>query len=110
MKEIENNKREITELKKQVTKNKLGSNNINNGLSAIIGDNNIVNNTINNTFNIVAFGKEDLSHLTLRDWKRILGRQYKSIEDLIIKTHFDKDKQEHQNIYISNLRSKYITP
>ena len=103
--ELENNKREITELKKQVDKNKVG-NNINNSSSAIIGDNNIVNNTV--TFNMVAFGKEDLSHLTLRDWKRILGRQYKSIEDLIIKTHFDKDKPEHQNIYISNLRSKYI--
>ena len=38
----------------------------------------------------------------------MLGRQYKSIEELIIKTHFDKEKPENQNIYISNLKSKYI--
>ena len=73
--------------------------------------NNINNSTINNTTNnikIVAFGKEDISHLTNRDWIKILNRNYKSIEDLTLKTHFDKTKPENQNIYISNLRSKYI--
>lgn len=65
-------------------------------------------NNGNQQFNVVAFGKEDISYLTNQDWIKILNKKYKSFEDLTIKTHFNKDKPEHQNIYISNLKSKYI--
>ena len=69
--------------------------------------NNINNGTINQ-FNILAFGKEDTSHITNKEWNRIINRQYKSIEELVVKTHFDNNKPENHNIYISNIKSKYI--
>ena len=39
---------------------------------------------------------------------KIFKEQYKAMETLAVKAHFDKDKPEHQNIYISNIRGKYI--
>ncbi len=77
-------------------------NNLNTGII------NNINNSVNNHIKIVAFGKEDISHITDREWVKLLNRNYKSIEDLTLKTHFDKLKPENQNIYISNMRSKYI--
>ncbi len=76
-------------------------------------NNGTINNTtntgiVNNTINIIAFGKEDISHITNKEWMRIINRQYRSIEDLVVKTHFDKNKPENHNIYISNIKSKYI--
>ncbi len=68
---------------------------------------NTTNNTINN-IKIVGFGKEDITHISDREWIKILKRNYKSIEDLTLKTHFDKNRPENHNIYISNLHSKYI--
>ncbi len=67
-----------------------------------------INNNVNNTFNILAFGKEDTSHISNKEWQKIINRQYRSIEDLVVKTHFDKKKPENHNIYISNMKSKYI--
>lgn len=67
------------------------------------------NNTVTNNIKIVAYGKEDLSHLSKRDWFKIFKENYFAMEALAIKAHFDKDKPEHQNIYISNLKGKYIT-
>ncbi len=104
----EENKRLAKKIREQnkIIKNtqNINNNTINNGT---INNTNNTNNTTNN-IKIVAFGKEDMSHLTNRDWIRILNKNYKSIEDLALRTHFDKTKPENQNIYISNLRSKYI--
>ena len=44
----------------------------------------------------------------MNEWVKIMNRKYRSIEELVTKTHFDKNKPENHNIYISNLHDKYI--
>ncbi len=109
-KDIDEDKERIfSQLVKQVNELKKDNDN----LKSII-NNNINNGTINhgtinnNNIKIVAFGKEDISHISDTEWLRILNRSYKSIEDLALITHFDNNRPENHNIYISNIRSKYI--
>jgi hypothetical protein len=64
------------------------------------------NGTINN-INIVGFGKEDLSVLTTREKKHILGKGSLGILKLIEKIHFNKNFPQYQNIQITNLRDNY---
>lgn len=103
-KKLKEHEEEIKKLREELDK----KNNSNTTINNTIGRDN--NGIINNgTINIVPFGKEDLSHLTKKDWFKILNEKYGSIKALTEKTHFDKNKPEHHNLYISNIKSKYIT-
>jgi len=71
----------------------------------------IQNNTLNNTVNnikIIAYGKEDLSHILENDYKMILNKGFKSVPALVESIHFNKNKPENHNIYISNMRDNYV--
>jgi hypothetical protein len=68
---------------------------------------NNINNTQNNIINIVAFGHEDLSYLSDKICKNICGTGYQSPINLIKEIHFNKDKPEHHNVYISNMKDQY---
>jgi uncharacterized C2H2 Zn-finger protein len=70
-----------------------------------------INNTINNnlTVNINSFGKEDLSHITLEDYKKYLNGFFKGFIEFIEKVHFDKNSPKNHNISITNLKSKYLS-
>jgi hypothetical protein len=68
---------------------------------------NNINNTQNNNINIVAFGQEDLSYLSDKICKNICGTGYQSPINLIKEIHFNKDKPEHHNVYISNMKDQY---
>jgi hypothetical protein len=72
----------------------------------------IKNNTIieqqNNIFNVIAFGKEDISFITDATFKKILNKGFNSIPALVDELHFNKNKPEHHNIYISNIRDDYV--
>ena len=73
--------------------------------------NNITNNKITNNnlnININSFGKEDLSHITTEDYKRFLTGFFPGFIKFIEKIHFDKEMPANHNIYISNLKSKYM--
>ena len=79
----------------------------------IINSNNTHNNTMNvekqvNFINIVAYGHEDTSKLTLNDCKKIFIRGMNSTPALVEKLHFDKNVPENHNVYISNLRDEYV--
>ncbi len=93
---------EITNLKNENTQLK------------IINNNNTINNTINNnnnnTYNIqlVAYGQEQLDHLTDRHYKYIINKGFKSIQELVKFVHFNKNKPENHNVYISNMRDCYV--
>jgi len=86
----------------------------NNELSLTINNtnsNNTINNTqINNNNNIklVAFGKEDMSFIVDEVSKRILNKGFRSVPVLTHYTHFDKNRPEYHNIYISNMRNSFI--
>ncbi len=73
----------------------------------INGNNNTLNSgTVNNnTIQIVKFGSEDIkSILSTKEIKNILNCRYKAIEESIKKVHFNDDRPEYRNIYITNLR------
>jgi uncharacterized C2H2 Zn-finger protein len=70
-------------------------------------------NTINNsgnTTNIIinAYGKEDLSHITDKDYKTLFTKCNSLIPALIELIHFNENKPENKNVYISNIKSQYV--
>jgi len=98
---LEEMQKKIIELEDKIKISNITNNNTTN--------NNTTNNnngTINN-INIVGFGKEDLSLLTTREKKQILGKGSSGILKLIEKIHFNKNFPQYQNIQITNLRDNY---
>ena len=65
-------------------------------------------NNIQNNIKILAFKNTDISHLTDQDYIQCLNRSNMCIPNLIKRIHFDPKKPENHNIYISNIRNKYI--
>jgi hypothetical protein len=63
---------------------------------------NITNNITNNIV-ILPYKETDVSHLTGRDYYKALSRCVLSIPQLISDTHFNPNKPENHNIYISNI-------
>mgnify|MGYP000005627099 CR=1 FL=1 len=71
-------------------------------------NNNNTINTINNTINIVPFGKEDIGKICDDDdVKKIMNRCNYAMQELVKKVHFNKDHPENHNVYISNIKSPY---
>ena len=74
----------------------------------------IINNPTINTINqnnlvvINPFGKEDLSHITLEDYKKYLSGFFPGFIKFIEKVHFD-DNSNNKNICITNFKSKYLS-
>jgi len=97
---------EIKELRQMVAKllMKQTPQNIN------ITNNNVTNKITNNNLlvNINNFGKEDLSHVTLNDYKKYLSGYFQGFLKFIEKVHFDENAPENHNINITNLKSKYL--
>jgi hypothetical protein len=83
---------------KKITNNIINNVNINNL-------NNITNNNLNLTIN--PFGQEDLSHITLKDYKKYLSGFFPGFIEYIKKIHYADEMPSNHNIYISNLNSKY---
>jgi hypothetical protein len=71
-----------------------------------ITNNKIINNNL--IVNINSFGKEDLSHITLNDYKKFLGGFFTGFIKFIEKVHFDENKPENHNINITNIKSKHL--
>ena len=70
---------------------------------------NIQNITQNNNIIVVLpHNKSTLNHLTDADYFSILGRNLMSIPVMIEKIHFNQKIPQNQNIYISNIKNKYV--
>ena len=55
------------------------------------------------------FGTEDLEKiLNKKDMKEIINKMCLCLEESILKVHFNKDKPEYNNIFITNLRDSFI--
>ena len=67
-------------------------------------------NTINNIQNIqlLSFKDTDYSHLTEKDYVQCINQNLHCVKQLIEKIHFNPTKPENMNIYISNLKDKYL--
>jgi hypothetical protein len=70
--------------------------------------NNIQNYNNCGNINIVAYGKEDMSYLTDDEYKKIMLGGDKCLLKYIEVKHFNKQKKEHSNIYISNSKLHYL--
>jgi mRNA-degrading endonuclease RelE of RelBE toxin-antitoxin system len=73
----------------------------------------IINNTQNNirdstiNINITPYGQEDLSYITKKDYQKIFSRANMSVPAFVEQIHFNKNKPENHNVYISNMRADY---
>jgi uncharacterized C2H2 Zn-finger protein len=101
------------ELVEEKNKNKVQNIPLNNSFE-INGNNNTATNNSNNVMNnnnitnnitINAYGKEDLSHITDNDYKTLFTKCNSLIPMLVELIHFNKDKSENTNVYISNIKS-----
>ena len=96
---------EIKKLRETVAKLMTNKNTINN----ITINNGTINNNNNNLIvNINSFGKENLSHITDKDYKKYMSSYFKGFLNFIERIHFDDNMPENQNICLSNIKSKYI--
>lgn len=73
-------------------------------------DINVSFNTTNNIQNIqlLAYRATDVSHLTDQDYRSCLKKVNHCVKHMIEKVHFNPSKPENMNIYISNIKDKYI--
>ena len=97
---------ENNQLKKQINHIEIKNNNID-----VKNYNTINNKTVNNNnlnINLVAFGKEDMSSITDNVCKSILNKGFQSVPKLVEYVHFNKNRPEHHNVYISNMRDNYV--
>ena len=97
---MQDKEKQLEKMQKQIEKlsNKLQIQNINNG-------------TINNnTFNIQLLNHTDTdySHLTATDYIKCIKDCNQCVKTLIEKVHFNKDKPENMNIYLSNIKGNYL--
>ena len=72
-----------------------------------VNSNNNINNTVNN-IKILAYKDTDLSHLTDNDYAFCIKQVNFCVKSMIEKVHFNPNKHENMNIYISNLKDKYL--
>jgi len=81
--------------------------NVNNGT---VNHGTIINNTSNNTLNIQLLNHTDTdySHLTPKDYMNCISDCNHCVKTLIEKVHFNVDKPENMNIYLSNIKGKYL--
>ena len=70
-------------------------------------NNNIQNNTTNNNI-LLSFKDTDMTHMTIRDWEKIMMRCTMSVPACVKKLHFDPNKPENKNIIKSNLNNKFL--
>ena len=101
-KEIKKRDKENDALHKKINKlsSKLQIKNVNNNINkGIINNTNIVLNNYRDT---------DMSHLKDKDFKFLIKQVNHCIPKMIEKIHFNPEKPENMNVYISNKKEKYI--
>ena len=96
-------KSEIKNIKNKKIKN-INNGTINNTNNTLDQSNNINNYNIQ----LVAYGKEDYDKLTEKEYKIIINKGFKSVQEAVKSLHFNKNRPENHNIYISNIRDNYV--
>jgi hypothetical protein len=95
--QLEQQKNEIVTQSKQIEKLK--------GKLEIHGS---FNTTINNHVQILNYKDTDTSHLTDEDYRKCVKKVCFCVLKMIEKIHFNPEKPENMNIYISNIKDKYL--
>ena len=63
---------------------------------------------IQNNITLLPYRETDMSHLTDDDYKKCIKKVNHCVKSLIEKVHFNPEKPENMNIYISNMKDKYL--
>ena len=63
---------------------------------------------IQNNIQLLAYKDTDVSHLTENDYKTCIKKVNYCVMKMIEKIHFNPDKPENMNIYISNMKNNYM--
>ena len=79
-----------------------------NNTTNCISNNNTQINKTNVTVNILPYEQTDVSHLTDRDYQIAFNRASMCVPQILEKVHFDPDKPQNHNVYISSMNNKYI--
>ena len=89
-------------MQKQIDKltSKLQIQNINQGI--VQNGNNVIN------IQVLNHSDTDYSHLTPKDYITCIKDCNKCVKSLIEKVHFNSNKPENMNIYLSNIKGKYL--
>ena len=103
---IKDKDKELRKMQKQIDKltNKLQIQNINNITQFNLTN---VNNAVNNIY-LLNYNNTDYSHLTEGDYISCIKDCNHCIKTLIEKVHFNTDKPENMNIYISSIKGNYV--
>ena len=64
-------------------------------------------NNVSNNFKLLGYRNTDISHLSDKDFISCISHSNFCIPHLIKKIHFDPEKPENHNIYISNIKNNY---
>jgi hypothetical protein len=78
------------------------------GKLEINGSFNTINANIQNNIQLLPYKNSDTSHLTNKDYEACIKKVNFCVMKLIEKIHFNPDKPENMNIYISNMKNKYL--
>jgi hypothetical protein len=77
-------------------------------INTYTNSNNTIINNVTNNINLLNYKDTDTSHLTNFDYKKCLEQASRCVLKLIEKVHFNPDKPENMNIYISNMKNNYM--
>ena len=93
---------EMKKMQRQINKltSKLQIQNINQGF--VQNGNNVIN------IQLLNHKDTDYSHLTANDYMSCIADCNKCVKTLIEKVHFNSNKPENMNIYLSNIKGKYL--
>ena len=102
----ETTEKQLELMNKQIDKltNKLQIQQINNSNTNTNSHNNIVNYNVQ----LLNYDKTDYSHLTEKDYFKCIIDCNHCVKTLIEKVHFNDEKPENKNIYISNIKNKFV--
>ena len=112
--QMKEQKEQIKEEKKQMKEERQILNNQikeqNSQIKELIKKAGITNSNINIQQNIklLSYGNTDMSHLTDKDYMKCLNHSNFCVPYLIEQIHFDPQKPENHNIYISNIKNNYV--
>ena len=113
---IKNNENEINELRNQLIEEKIKNQKLNQIIhtqtntqtNTIKGNQNNVEGDQNNiTFNLIAFGREDMDKIDTKYILAALKRGISSVPVITDNIHFNSQYPEFNNVYISNMNQKY---
>ena len=111
--QLENQKTQMEETNKELEYQKQQNKKQQRQIEKLMGKlqvNHITNNTMNiqNNIQLLSYKDTDMSHLTNKDYEVAIKKVNLCVLDIIEKIHFNPEKPENMNIFISNMKDKYI--